>query len=261
MIASVIPLAAVGDKFLLIQPDRQPSEVPALLSNLASIPFDYVTRQKLGSTSLKYFTMKQLPVLSPDTYYNHAPWDDGGLLQDWLTPRVLELTYTAWDLEPFACDLGYNYPPFRWDPDRRFLLRCELDAAFFHLYGIEREDADYIMETFPIVKRRDEAAHGEYRTKRVILEIYDQMVRAAETGEPYQTPLDPPPVELDLDSGESVPATVTPLRTHEKRPYPQPEESRSASIAAEETTPYGQGINTDTNNFTRGQPRLDEPEE
>ena len=119
-------------------------------------------------------------------------------LRDWITPRVLELTYTAWDLEPFARDLGYDGPPFRWDPERRFLLRCELDAAFFHLYGIERDDVDYIMETFPIVKRKDEAAHGEYRTKRVILEIYDQMARAAETGQPYQTPLDPPPAELDL---------------------------------------------------------------
>ena len=82
---------------------------------------------------------------------------------------MLELTYTAWDLEPFAKDCGYDGPPFRWDEERRFLLRCELDAAYFHLYGIARDDVDYIMETFPIVKRKDEAQHGEYRTKRVIL--------------------------------------------------------------------------------------------
>ena len=55
---------------------------------------------------------------------------------------------------------------------------CELDAAYFHLYGIERDDADYIMETFPIVKRRDEAKHGEYRAKRVIVDVYDAMKRA-----------------------------------------------------------------------------------
>ncbi len=54
-------------------------------------------------------------------------------------------------------------------------MRCELDALYFHLYQIPRDDADYIMDTFPIVKRKDEAAHGEYRTKRVILEMYDQM--------------------------------------------------------------------------------------
>ena len=75
------------------------------------------------------------------------------------------------------------------------LLHCELDGTYFHLYGIERDDVDYIMETFPIVKRKDEAAHGEYRTKRVILEIYDAMQRAMDTGEPYQTRLDPPPAD------------------------------------------------------------------
>jgi hypothetical protein len=68
--------------------------------------------------------------------------------------------------------------------------RCELDAACFHLDSIERDDVDDIM-TFPIVRRKDEAAHGECRTKRVILEIYDEMRRAMETGEPYQTRLDP----------------------------------------------------------------------
>ncbi len=51
------------------------------------------------------------------------------------------------------------------------------------------------METFPIVKRKDVASHGEYRTKRVILDIYDAMQRAIDTGEPYQTPLDPPPAD------------------------------------------------------------------
>jgi hypothetical protein len=100
--------------------------------------------------------------------------------------RVLELVYTAWDMQPFARDLGYDGPPFPWDEERRFELRCELDAAFFHLYGIERDDVDYIMETFPIVKRKDEAKWGEYRTKRVILEIYDAMAQAMETGAAYR---------------------------------------------------------------------------
>jgi hypothetical protein len=62
----------------------------------------------------------------------------------------------------------------RINEERRFLLRCELDAAYFHLYVIERDDVDYIMETFPIVKRKDEKQYGEYRTKRVILEMYDE---------------------------------------------------------------------------------------
>ena len=76
------------------------------------------------------------------------------------------------------------------------------NAAYFLLYGIERDDVDYIMDTFPIVKRKDEAQHGEYRTKRVILEIYDEMKQAMETGESYQTRLDPPPADPRVAHGE-----------------------------------------------------------
>jgi hypothetical protein len=123
----------------------------------------------------------------------------------------LELTYTAWDLEPFAKDCGWFGPPFRWDEHRRFLLRCELDAAFFHLYlGGSRDwgpagsplldafpapgDAiGHIMDSFPIVRARDTLRHGDYRTKCVILDIYNRLQTAIATGEPYQTLLDPPP--------------------------------------------------------------------
>ncbi len=91
--------------------------------------------------------------------------------------RTLELTYTAWDLEPFAKNCGYNGPPFRRNEERRFLLRCEVGATYFHLYGIERDDVDYIMEMFPIVKCRDEQKYSDYRTKRVILESYNEPQR------------------------------------------------------------------------------------
>ncbi|MFN8017149.1 MAG: hypothetical protein U0P45_03405 [Acidimicrobiales bacterium] len=74
----------------------------------------------------------------------------------------------------------------------------------FRLYGIEREDVDYIMETFPIVKRRDEAEFGEYRTKRLILEIYDEMAEAERNGTEYKTRLDPPPADPSLCHPEST---------------------------------------------------------
>ena len=61
--------------------------------------------------------------------------------------------------------------------------------------GISRDDVDYIMETFPIVKKKDVAAHGSYRTKEKILEVYDSMQSAMDTGQPYQTVLDPPPAD------------------------------------------------------------------
>jgi hypothetical protein len=50
-----------------------------------------------------------------------------------------------------------------------------------------------VLDTFPIVQRKDIAAHGEYRTKRLIIEVFDAMQKAIDTGTSYQTILDPPP--------------------------------------------------------------------
>lgn len=194
-IFSVLPVVPCGHTLPVIVLDaKYTREVTYLANCTSSFVFDYIARQKLGGTHMTFFILKQLPVLPPGTYAETCKWDKG-LLGDWIWPRVLELTYTAWDLELFAKDCGYNGPPFRWNEERRFLLRCELDAAYFHLYGIERDDMDYIMETFPIVKRKDEKQFGEYRTKRVILEIYDEMKRAMETGESYRTRLVPGPAD------------------------------------------------------------------
>ena len=136
----------------------------------------------------------QTPSILPAVYENQCQWSgDGQPLRESILRRVLELVYTAWDLEPFAQEIGYTGPPFQWNEERRFMLRCELDAAFFHLYGINRDDLEYIMNTFPIVKRKDEQAYGEYRTKRIIIEIYDEMTGAMQTGGAYLTRLDPPP--------------------------------------------------------------------
>ncbi len=192
VIAAVFPRTGTSDKLPLILPRQRFSE---LLGTLSSFVLDYTARQKLGGISLKQFLFKQLPVLHPDAFAVPASWQREWNIGDWLLPRVLELTYTAWDLEPFAHDVGYDGPPFRWDPERRFLLRAELDAAFFHLYGLSRDDTGYILDTFPIVRKNDEKAYGEYRTQRVILEIYDALAEASRTGQPYATRLDPPPAD------------------------------------------------------------------
>ncbi|HSH60120.1 MAG TPA: hypothetical protein VK988_10850, partial [Acidimicrobiales bacterium] len=190
-ILCALPRAAVNHKApLLLFSSRNSHAVGVSLSSLV---LDFTARQKMGGTSLGYFIFKQLPVLPPETYDRPAPWQPALTLAQWLTPRVLELTYTAWDLEGFAADLGYQGPPFRWDDQRRTLLRAELDACFFHLYGIERPDVDYIMGTFPIVERKDRAKYGEYRTKRIVLEAYDALAAASATGTAYATSVDPPP--------------------------------------------------------------------
>ncbi|GHO84908.1 Eco57I restriction-modification methylase domain-containing protein [Dictyobacter formicarum] len=206
-IFSIIPAMPCGNSLPIALIDaKYIREITFLAASTSSFVFDYVTRQKIGGTHMNSFILHQLPALPPNSYTAVCEWDAEGSIGDWIFPYALELIYTAWDLEAFAKDCGYAGPPFRWDEERRFLLRCELDAAYFHLYAIARGDVDYIMDTFPIVKRKDEKQYGEYRTKSVILEIYDRMQRAMESGEPYETLLVPGPAD---------PAVAHPPRTVE----------------------------------------------
>jgi hypothetical protein len=98
--------------------------------------------------------------------------------------------------ERLVRDLGDFGAPFVWDEDRRAQIRAELDAYFFHLYGIEWDDVDYIMETFQTetggLKHNDIAKYGSYRTKETILEFYDRMATADAAGLQYATPITPP---------------------------------------------------------------------
>ena len=121
----------------------------------------------MGGTNMTFGLTYQFPVLPPSAFTTPR--------LAFITPRVLELTYTAFDLTGFARDLNFPGDPFTWNDERRFWLRAELDALYFILYGIDRGDVDYIMDTFPIVKRKDIAAHGTYRTKDAILAIYDEL--------------------------------------------------------------------------------------
>ena len=217
---AVVPAYGIGHKAPVVKLEgRSTQDIVCFVADRNSFVSDFVTRNKQSGSDLTYFVLKQLPALPPEAFVKPCHWhrQEGGCctLQDWLLPRVLELTYTAWDLEAFAQDCGWSGPPFRWDEERRFLLRCELDAAFFHLYlGPETEwrqqpaaltqafptpraAVAYILDTFPIVKRKDEAKfNGDYRTKRVILEIYDALAAAMQTGQAYQTRLNPAPASL-----------------------------------------------------------------
>ncbi|MFE2012016.1 Eco57I restriction-modification methylase domain-containing protein [Streptomyces sp. NPDC059491] len=184
--ATVLPPYGIGHTYPVMFPGDAESAA-FLQACLSSFAFDYAIRQKIVGTHLTYGYMYQLPVPSLSSLTSRFP--DLG----WITQRITELVYTSRDMADFARDLGDNYTPFRWDDHRRELLRAELDAAFLHLYGLDRSEVAHVMETFPVVKRDDEAAHGTYRTKDLILDIYDRMAEAHRTGAPYQTLLDPPP--------------------------------------------------------------------
>jgi hypothetical protein len=183
VIAGVVPKSAVSNKLPLIFADPQYSAplTASFAANLAALSFDFVARQKIGGTTLNFFYIKQFPVLPPSTY--------GQDELDFIVPRVLELTYTSHAMKPFAEDLDYDGPPFAWDPDRRALLRAELDAYFARLYGLTRDELRYILdpaevygedypsETFRVLKNNEIRQFGEYRTRRLVLEAWDRLER------------------------------------------------------------------------------------
>ncbi|CAL9379165.1 hypothetical protein SUDANB1_01029 [Streptomyces sp. enrichment culture] len=190
VISFLAPRGGVADSANVILPGDVEC-APFLYAQLSSFAFDYVARQKLGGVNLNFFIFAQLPTLLPSHAARHAIF---------VYPRTLELIYTAYDIRSFALDMGDTGAPFRWNEGRRETIRAELDALFFHLYGISREDADYILDTFPIVRRKDEAKYGSYRTKELILAEYDRMAAAGLTldnplvdGENYTSTLTPPP--------------------------------------------------------------------
>jgi hypothetical protein len=56
-----------------------------------------------------------------------------------------------------------------WDATDRAHRMARLDALFMHLYGVSADDADYMLSTFPIVRDKDRAAFGTFRTRDWIL--------------------------------------------------------------------------------------------
>lgn len=182
VIATVLPWAGVGNKIpLMFIGEEYVDRVPCLLANLCAFVFDYASRQKIGGITLNFFILKQLPVLSPERYSEQCPWMPDKKLSEWITPRVIELVYTSSDMLPFASDFGYGSSPFVWNDERREQLRAELDAAYFHLYGMSRNDVEFILDTFPIIKRKEEDRYGVFRTKGLILQSFDEIASAIPT--------------------------------------------------------------------------------
>ena len=182
VIASVLPRVAAGDKLLIMHHTRGTKTAIPILANLISTVLDYVARQKFGGTSFKYYYLKQLPVMAPNDFSNED--------LTFITPRVLELTYTSDSMRPWAEDLGHTGAPFGFELDRRAQLRAELDAFFARKYGLSRDELRYILdpadthgesypsETFRGLKRNEIERYGEFWTRRLVLTAFDRLTGA-----------------------------------------------------------------------------------
>ncbi len=218
VIASIIPRSAVGNNMPLFIFDNYKSSdnILCLTGNINSLVFDFIARHKLGGTNLNFFYIKQFPVLPPSVYSKED------LL--FIVPRVLELCYSAYDIAALAEDVwnssdkdlkeailmqrkraggegqlafdakisaedklnAEEFPPFPWNPERRALIRAQLDAHYARLYGLSREELCYILdpksvmgedypsESFRVLKDKELKAFGEYRTMRLVLEAWDE---------------------------------------------------------------------------------------
>jgi hypothetical protein len=182
MIAAMLPEVGTDDTASIISVSSSLDHECALLANLNSIPLDFACGFKIGGTDIRKHNFFQLPIL-PNEVYSKSDLS-------FIVPRVLELTYTDMGFKNFALDLDYNGPPFRFDPDRRVLLRAELDAYYAHLYGLSRYELRYILdpadvmgpdypsETFRVLKNNEIRQFGEYRTQRLVLEAWDRLFGA-----------------------------------------------------------------------------------
>jgi hypothetical protein len=217
---SLLPAVGAGNSVPLLLVAAESCAVPCLVGCLSSLVLDYVVRQKVGGINLNFHYVKQFPVLPP-TAYTTADLA-------YIVPRVLELVYTAWDIKPFADDVwreadeelraalqaqwkanaaatgghvgaqppawvesapdGFPHPPFKWDEERRAVLRAELDALYARLYGLTEEELRYILdpadvygpdfpgETFRVLKEKEMRQYGEYRTRRLVLEAWSRLL-------------------------------------------------------------------------------------
>ncbi len=123
------------------------------------------------------FIVEQLPVVPAEAYSQSFGSQTARQI---IREDVLHLTYTAHDLDAFARAMGFAGKPFRWDPEDRLRRRARLDALFFLLYGLTRDDAEYVLSTFPIVREQEVAAYGRFRSRDLILGF----MAAIEAGHP-----------------------------------------------------------------------------
>ena len=182
VIASVFPRMGVGHTLPMAFAMAEQDLTRVLVAQLASLPFDYAARQKLAGTHMTYFYLEQLPVLAPQQFSQEDI--------SFITPRVLELTYTSNSMRPWAEDLGHTGAPFGFDLNRRVQLLAELDAFFARKYGLSRDELRYILdpadthgdsypsETFRGLKRNEIEKFGEYRTRRLVLTAFDRLTGA-----------------------------------------------------------------------------------
>ncbi len=220
-IFSIVPYEAVGNNAPIINlQNRNPVDYLLLLSLCNSFTFDFLARQKVAGISLNFFYVKQFPIIPIELIITSildriiiiafelvfTAWDllplanqiwntvssdiQSQIKRQWVENADKTNGGNKGAQRPEWCEEvqdGFPYPPFKWDDDRRALLRAELDAYFAKLYGLSRDELRYILdpqevygedfpgETFRVLKEKEIRKFGEYRSRRLVLEAWDRL--------------------------------------------------------------------------------------
>lgn len=240
-VGTILPPTAMGHASPYLTTEATAEEALALSTVLSTLVVDYAARQK--SSRMTFFIVEQLPMLAR-TKLKEAPVWLGETISAWINKRAIELFYTNWELRDLADSVGTATPPFRCDSSRRPTLQAEIDAAVLHLYGLDRKQADWILDSFTVLRKYEERDHSEFRTKQLVLTAYDAMADAKSLGVAYKTPLSPPPADISLCHGADdsklarvqQPIQLPPLKQLPNaawaRAAPSPQHDPSAALAA-----------------------------
>ena len=213
LIPSVVPAGTPTGNSLDVCP--LPTKFAVLIATImGTFVVDWITRKKV-TTNLSKFITSQLPMINPenncqihelllalgcrlicttqefiyiwkdcfsDYWINSEFWYNSKVDLNSYGPsheheiryRLKEETLTLTpDWEPH-CGIHERLPDRR-DTGDRAQLRAEIDAYIAYLYGLSRDDFIYILDTFPVLKKKEETAFGEFMSKRKCLEEYDRI--------------------------------------------------------------------------------------
>lgn len=198
LVATVLPPACIaGDKVptVLMRSDNAPADLLVWLAVANSFAMDFLVRMKV-SLKMALIILDSLPfprLVRGDPRAHR------------IIASVLRLVCTGPEMNNLwnmMAEKGYappleegNVVPGSLGSDERLRLIAAIEAEVAMLFGLSRDEVAYILDTFPIVRKRDEKCYGDYRTKRLILEAYDVVATAEFGGQPHQTLLDPPPAD------------------------------------------------------------------
>ncbi len=166
---AIIPPFGCGDSLQIINFDKmiEPNYISAFIANFNSIIIDYIIRSKFTGAVLNVYVVEQIPFIMPESYNKR--------LLKLINNHVIKLIYNSNDLISFAKFMNYKNDPNRWNDNERSSILAELDAIYAHLYVLKRDELIYILESFDSLKKSEKEEFNEYRTKRIILEAYDNL--------------------------------------------------------------------------------------